>query len=772
MRKILSLLLLLLLPTELFAQTTGVAGVISRGNNPGAQPIVVGFSMDPSDAANLTFGVAPSVLTILDISGNSRNATQSNASLQGDQLTGVNGINSVSVMGLGLPTAGADSYPMTSGTTFTQNVSGVWIDGVVQINTAAHNNLLLNTTASTSGNRFAVSVLTSGKIRTSTKRVQADTQITTDSVNCVFTVGLASAFAVAVNYTSGVVSFWVDGCFETRVVGTTGWANGLGASENLPSASAPILFRNGANLFVGKAGEIRIGTGIYEAPDYDSRRAYIQPKYDTPLVKVAFNEDPDALQNRVYKRAPTGGYDKSVTVRVTTGSDTSIDCRDTVAATGAPRGSWTTVGTSSGLLLTFTYPFPDGSSYLQCKETGQPDASLAQSSNRIGVGDVILIAGTSDTRYWWFNLGAPYPPGNWAPASGVYLNPRRYSGFGWYPVSWKRTANQNDQGTNEPNDLSQAPQIVLTLGGNGLAAFGPQWETTNGWPVGIIAVSVGGTFTDTWDVGGSSYQNMLDILNAEGGPGTDITAVIFGSGTVEASRAPGGAGYETIQTNATAGFRNVFGAGTPMFVSLIGGLVCGYCNNTDSDLVRQAQQTYIAANAGNDVRLAYTELDKPLNDNFAHYSPLNNSIFALRAVANLSYYLHGNGATAEGPTINGATVPTGTDTITLTVSHGTDASTSLVDGTGSGSGTGLTGYEILQNGSSVVIGTAALSSGTILLTGTGLNAQPSDVICVKFSNGSYPNTYTNPTYGNVSVPGATTGPPVQPTNGCYPVTVL
>jgi hypothetical protein len=772
MRKIIALLIFLILPTQSSAQT-GVADVILRGNNVGPFPIVTQFSMDPSNAANLTFGVAPSVLTILDISGNSRNASQSNASLQGDQLTGANGINSVSVMGLGLPTAGADSYPITSGTTFTQNVSGIWIDGVVELGTAnGPFNLILNTTASGSGNRFAVSVLTSNKIRVSTKRVQADAALTTDSLTCEITVGVASTFGVAVDYTSGVASFWVDDCFESRVIGTGGWDSGLGATENLPSASAPVLFRNAASRFVGKAGEIRIGTGIYVSSDYNTRRAYLQPKYDTPLQKLAFNEDVAELQNRVYKRATLGGYVKSYTIRVTSGGDTSIDCRTINAATGVANGAFATVGTSSGLLLTINYTFPDGSSYLQCKATGQADASLVQSSNRIGVGDVILIAGTSDTRYWWFNTGVPYPSGNWSPASGVYLNPRRYSGFGWFPVSWKRAANQNDQGTNEPNDLLQAPQIILNLGGNGLAAFGSQWETTNGWPVGIIAVSVGGTFTNTWDVGGSSYQNMLNVLNAAGGPGTDISAVIFGSGTVEASRAPGGAGYDTIQTNATAAFRSVFGANTPMFVSLIGGLVCSYCNDTDSDLVRQGQQTYIAANVGNDVRLAYTELDKPLNDNFAHYSPQNNSIFALRAVANLSYFLYGNGATAEGPVINGATVPTGTDTITLTVSHGTDGSTSLLDGTGSGSGTGLTGYVILRNGLSVVIGTAALSSGTILLTVTGLNAQPSDTICVKFSNGAYPGTYTNPTYGNATVPGTTTGAPVQPTNGCYPVTVL
>lgn len=781
MKKFIATFILLLAPAFAFATGGGVSFFVEQTS---PYPMVVQFESNATTDSNVVFGVSPAVQTINDISGNSRNATQLATNAQGVRV--LNAINGVQAIALGQSNGGVSVYNITNATGAFKNTPVIWGDDVVQIDDTSVVNQGVIIYSSTSGGRASWSTTVDGAIRISARRIQSDAAVTITTTDCKFIQGVTSVFGWMVDALNQQATVWLDSCVETKPMV---FASGPGLFENIDSLQNPSYGRTGSLRFVGYGlTRTRLGIGSYDTGAYIARRNILQPQFNTPIIRLSVNEDPPELQNRVYRRDPNGGgYNKTFSVNMIVGSDAAVQYRIVDAATNAVKINWGSFCVTVSLTCSATVNFPDGSNFIQFKVAGQNDPSLVQSTNRVGVGWVGVFVGTSDVQKWWTDIGPGYPYGL-PVVDNTNYNPRRYSGYGWfYPVQRVSTS-VYWIGTGEPTtnpSITPCPAnrdclrwpMNPNVGGNGLAAFGLGVEkNTSGvaasrWPVGMFAPAIGGTTMADWEPGGFAYNVMLDLLNNEGSPGNSIDFIVLNVGSVEALQTPcpTSGEFTTALNNIVVGLRNLFASDTPVFVGLLGGLTSGNATDACSNTVRQAQQSYIANNISNKIRQGSVELDYPLVDS-AHYSPANYVHFGYRVAQQVAAYFNTVANTAEGAKISGGTVLVNGDTITLTVSYGSDASTCVVDGSNNPSGTNLSAYALYKNGASLTIDSSELVSCTIRLTHTGLNAKLGDLIEVTYANGANPST-SNPTRGNVAVLNDNVGAPLQPTYGRQPITV-
>ena len=174
-------------------------------------------------------------------------------------------------------------------------------------------------------------------------------------------------------------------------------------------------------------------------------------------------------------------------------------------------------------------------------EVRAADGTVAEgtaSVQRVGVGEVFLVAGQSNSSNWG---QAPQTPGD-----------ERVSALKAGLVGWQ---------------LAQDPQPNADASkGSPWPAFGTRFVTTTGIPVGVVAVGVGATTVQQWQPGGSLYPRLAAAMKALGPKG--FRAVLWHQGEWDASLCTPTATYATrlrsiIDASRTdAGFTVPWGVAT------------------------------------------------------------------------------------------------------------------------------------------------------------------------------------------------------------------
>jgi hypothetical protein len=723
------------------------------------------FEYNPTSDANLPgigAGDNATVNTATDMTGNGRTGTQTASAGPERKFAAINGVNTFNFI-----QANLDSLLVGSGTTFSSGVYAIGIDGVFQFPAFSQLYQIIRIYTETSAaNRFGVQVTTGGKIQVVSRREVGNANSTVTST-IGLTAGVQSFVSVQVDYSNGQVRVVIDDAVETL---TASWSSGTGPTSSSPSSAAPAIGRIPSssvamNCYVGS---IRCWTGSMPIADVQTQRMAMQAIFDTPLQTVAVDPPTSSLGYNKFYRSLAGVASVPVAGTVTIGADADIEMRLIDAATRVASGGWSTIATSSGLVWSATPSIPVGSWYLQFRKLGENDTdAITDTTNRVGVGFVILMIGLSNVQKFWAAFGSqdtrysPYPIAVPVSSSSVFLGNRRWSAFGYYGVEQTMRTSQNSTGTNEP----YTGPLLAGCGGNALAAFCLQLQTAESIPVMTLAYAVGGTAISYWVDGGVGWSNLVDTLEAPGAPGWDIdgTFLVCGEGD-----ARDGTSYDDYYASLEAihdQLRTKTGdANTKLWITAPNSSITSTTTDASMNAVLDASLQYIEDDA--DALFGYSIRDFSLSsDNLHPDREVYENDSAPRMAMTFRHDLGLVAGSGVGPEISGGTAAIGANSANITVTqHG---GTTLVDGTGSASGTNLTGLDVIVDGTPRAILTSALNAGSIDLTWDGA----ATVASVDIANmrGRAPDT-TNPIRDNQTIPGSSVGCPLQPTNGYFRIT--
>lgn len=728
------------------------------------------FEYNPTSDANLTL-VGNAVSSATDMTGNSRAATNGSANRPDRLVAGINGVNVFDFDG-----ANNETLNVQNALSVFNNVPAIGMDGVILIPSfAATYNVLKIFASVTTNNRFTVQILTSGKIRVSTRRIGADTTVNTDSAFSL-NAGVQSYMSVQVDYVLGTVRFQIDDNIATVAInGAQTWSNGLGFTENVNSTTAPIFGRvSGGAVLNGKVGSLRAWTGRLTEAQFATQRAAMMAQFDTPqktlaIVNPASNS---LLRDKVFPSV--GGFADGIpiTVNVLTGPDVDVTYRLLNQLTGAVGVSTTTLGTTvGGTLSTVINDAPAGAWFAEVRASGQPDYEAVLGTNRIGVGLVGAHTGQSwerkpggdDGRY------APYASPAWPITltqnqTGPVTIHQRFTREGYFiPTQGLRTT-QNNTGTNE----AQLPDTPLNFGsgGNGLTVFCLELsQLAGGIPISPVWVPIGSSPLAIWLPGGIGYEYMNTSLTQTNGPQwEELQYVSWNGGQTDAATGVSGATMKTTMETVFANYRAMTGnPNLPILVAILGPIGTNLATNEAANGVRQAQLEVIDNDPNTFIYCS--TLDLILGSDNLHLQTDQWVIQMTRAAWNIAYYVYGFGTHgAAGPKISGGSAAPGGNSATYTVTH--DGGTTLKDSSGSTSGTGLTqfGSTVQVNGIDRNIVTIGLNAGTIVVTFDGDALIAGDVVGIRHQYGA------NPSNVNCVLDDTVNSVVLQPTRGWFTVT--
>lgn len=232
------------------------------------------FWFDPSNTATVTLN-GSDVSQINDLSGNSRDASQGTAAAQPAYTTpGLNGLNTITYTA-----ANNDALSMANALSMTQNIAGFCFWGVFKIASLAISNRILSIVGGTGAQRFfAQTQITTGKISITTRRLDADTSMTTTAASAAVVAGVPSFCLFQCDYSTGTATLQVDGVRETAAIV---WAGGNGNTENTASSLAPVLGRSGAAVYGGDMDEDESFARTLTTAEMDQLRTYCTAKWGT-----------------------------------------------------------------------------------------------------------------------------------------------------------------------------------------------------------------------------------------------------------------------------------------------------------------------------------------------------------------------------------------------------------------------------------------------------------------------------------------------------------
>lgn len=250
-------------------------------------------------------------------------------------------------------------------------------------------------------------------------------------------------------------------------------------------------------------------------------------------------------------------------------------------------------------------------------------------------------------------------------------------------------------------------------------------------PIGILCYGIGGTRITTWVSGQSSWTAFTNASTGVNSSNANILSDfedikwLHGFNDVDATLSPGPATYYATdlaalytQSQSLTGrntsqlkfccipigsFPNNGGLGDPSDA---------YVDTVRSAIYSQASQT--------GCYLGGTQHDLIHNSSVSfgayHYDAAGYVIYNTRLANGTLYTLGASGYTSPslGPVVSSATMAAGSSTVVVTLSQNGGAS--LKDGTGSGAGTGLLGWNVNVNGTPTAPTTTAISGNTVVLS--------------------------------------------------------
>jgi hypothetical protein len=767
-------------------------GAMSRGTGPlsgNAQrvPRIVA-AFDVLSASNYTTGTG-GIATLINQAANTGIVpTQANTSLRPDYAaTGINSGPAIQFVA-----ATNDSFTVTGARSAFMGTDGIWCYCVGEFAAlpAVSYNIAAIFSSSGSGGLAAFTLLSSGKLRMSCRRVASDSVRNVDSTLLVPT-GTPVAFGQGSDTRRGRVLVAIDQ--DTQYISTGAFTSGYGAMEWAAATADHLIGRNGSVQLQGFIGRIYLGTGVATPEFFESLRLINQPIFNTPQRTLTVTTLASNLQNKIY-RSTAGVVSYTASGAVVVGADASITARLLDVVTRTPATGWETpvaITTSSGLAWSATFNVPDGSWYLEVRKSGERDVdAVVDTTNIIGVSDnITAFLGQSLMRNQVTEIGGgtAYPPVEFEgslPASGDSLRDRRfsYADYGYFYLAQTTISSQFvPVGTGEPSDYQMASGTGGPGGGNGSLALGPLLrDLHSGAPSLIVNEAVGGTGIATHLApSGDSWLRIRAELDEATSPGYDWTRAVMNIGQTDINQS---ASYATFHDGLIDYIEQIRGLATDgnalyFYLCPVSWVSAGSPTTVEAHPVYQATwdilDTYDNNNTDGNGRvfIGYTDHDMPRRDGY-HLEPANNPHTMRRLAQNIAYREGLGGVThgARGPELTSIAGTNGGTTIvgTFTLDGGTTLQGLVYD---SGDpyfaapayqNTGLTGTLARVNGTPVTPTSVAITSATqvtwtlpsSLSTGNtieiGLYTDPSFDQSVMLTDDSNPQ-------------GDTIGVPAQPT---------
>ena len=231
---------------------------------------------------------------------------------------------------------------------------------------------------------------------------------------------------------------------------------------------------------------------------------------------------------------------------------------------------------------------------------------------------------------------------------------------------------------------------AIPSAGEGQNALATQLVAYADAPVALILTGLGGTALASWWSAGKT-TNYTDWEAKVTAAGQGLSGFIWFQGDADAVGATARAAYKSGMDAMFAQLRTDYGASLPIAIGVLGGKSGG----TDApwEAIRDA---HIEATTEANNYAAIT-LDAEHQVDGQHFTAAGSAVIGQRIARALAHGL-GDVATSGGPTISGASlVNTTTVDVTLTAAGGTDIAPA----------TGITGFQVLDDGTPVTISSAA-----------------------------------------------------------------
>jgi hypothetical protein len=342
--------------------------------------------------------------------------------------------------------------------------------------------------------------------------------------------------------------------------------------------------------------------------------------------------------------------------------------------------------------------------------------SSSRGTNKWGVGMIILVIGQSNMS------GRGRPPFN-AATSDLAVN---YSNAG----IWEHLSDPYDDESPAgavDNDNNAAGSMILSIANSLLQTFD--------FPVAFVPSAKGGS---NLYINGSNYgwayRNPLNHFDTSTLYGQSITKaqsvggvelIIMHQGEADMSDGRTEANYETDFATMIGHYRQDLYSGIPIFICQLGTVGSG--TNAGIVGIRNAQHD---VDNGTNIFMGATSIDQPRFDTFHYDTPQLNVIGS--RLANAIKYYFSQSSYYRGPSINSAFFSDENhNQVIVTLDHRGGADITPA--------TGITGFEVFDNGSSVTISSAVRYAANAVQLTLSRTIASGHTVTLRYLYGMTPN---------------------------------
>ena len=454
---------------------------------------------------------------------------------------------------------------------------------------------------------------------------------------------------------------------------------------------------------------------LWQAFDASPGTAEITPGANSTIAVSDFAD------YRVFQR-DVGGTSTSVTVSGSYAnmSWSRIEARVLEHGTSIAVVDWTTIDpTPGGGTFSGNLTVPQGGWYdieVRALDGSGSVIGSSRGTNKWGVGMIILVIGQSNMS------GRGQPPYAIAD-SDLAVN---YSNAG----RWEHLA--------DPYDDESPPGAVdedVNAGGSMIPGIANSLLQTFDFPVAFVPAAE--TWTNLYVSGsnhGWAYRNPADHFDTSTLYGQSVTKahsvggvelIIMHQGERDLSDGRSEAQYEADFAAMIGNYRQDLYAGIPIFICQLGTVGAG--TSAGATGIRSAQHD---VDNGTNVFMGATAMDQPRIDTW-HYNPPALTVIGSR-LANAIKYHFGRSTYYRGPSIGSASFSDGNrNQVIVTLDHrgGSDITPA----------SGITGFEVFDNGSGVTIQSAARAATDAVRLILSRSIAAGHTVTLRYLYGTTPN---------------------------------
>ena len=435
----------------------------------------------------------------------------------------------------------------------------------------------------------------------------------------------------------------------------------------------------------------------------------------------------DFADYRVFQR-DIGGMSKSVTI---SGTYSNMDWRRIEArvlrhATDMVVVDWTTIdATPGGGTFSGGLTIPQGGWYnIEVRALDSSGSVIASSrgTHKWGVGMIILVIGQSNMS------GRGQPPFTVA-TSDLAVN---YSNAG----VWEHLADPYDDGSpagavDNDNDVIASSNA----GGSMIPSIANTLLQTFDFPIAFVPAAKGGSnlYVNASNYGWA-YRNPANHLDTSTLYGQSITKarsvggvelIIMHQGEADLSDGRTEAQYEADFATMIGNYRQDLYAGIPIFICQLGTVGAG--TSAGATGIRSAQHD---VDNGSNIFMGATAMDLPRIDTW-HYSTPGLTVIGSRLATAIKYYFSRSDF-YRGPSISSASFSDGNrDQVVVTLAHRGGADITPASG--------ITGFEVFDNGSGVTIESAARAAADAVRLTLSRSISSGHTVTLRYLYGTQPN---------------------------------